>query len=137
MRFEDFLDFHKINSEGNPLFGIYFEQVELNDDSFQKIEGILGFQFPNHFKQFWLYFKAKYFGGLVLLPVETNQKGSILQVLKKIDFFLPRYIPFCDDQTGGHYCFETNGNIVFLDEVGNLEVTEYLDFLDFVIKNAY
>ena len=64
--------------------------------------------------------------------------------MNNFSYYLPKdYIPFSDDQAGGFYCFKVQGNgigteeIYYIDSNGSIDTTKFIDFFDFVIKNAY
>ncbi|MBO0952670.1 SMI1/KNR4 family protein [Fibrella sp. HMF5405] len=95
---------------------------------------------PKDYIDFCIKFGGGYFGLINVFTLTPHSDWYIVQMYKSAEEHLPsNLIPFSDDGTGGLYCFSSTGNnqILYVDEMGVLRDTEYEDFFQFLIENAY
>lgn len=111
MNFDDFLVIHTQKKANNPVFELDAEKCVVNSNIIEDFENTYKVKLPDYFKSFMLYFQNCYFGYLTILCVNQESDFYIGNILNLLSFNNNiEYLPFCDDGTGGYYCFKTSGN---------------------------
>jgi RNA binding exosome subunit len=147
MNINEFMIYHNEKSKKMPIFNsleaLEFNQTErkITIQEVTSIENIIGFDLPKKYIDFCIEFGGGYFGNIAILSLDINGEWYFGNVLKALQNFIPEnFIPFCDDQTSGYYCFKVfdqHETIYYLDSAGIITALSYDDFFDFIIKNAY
>ncbi len=142
MDFKEFLAFHAQESINHSVFEVDFEDnYSISASLIEDFERKFDVRLPENFKEFCLHFHINRFGYVLILS-PNEESDYFIGEAWDIDprFKEDEFIPFSDDQTGGYYCFKSGNEdnpIFYIDEIWDIEETDYKDFFDFIIRKAY